>query len=73
LRLKERRHVRNEEDCAPEMQGANDVDRKYLATALDVMKLRSELYAAYIRTHTDGAFVVHIHSHHERIGLIYTL
>ena len=36
------------------MQGATDVDGKYRATALDVMKLRSELYTVYIRTNTVG-------------------
>jgi len=51
---KENKHVRNLEDRAPEMQGATDVDGKYRATALDVMKLRSELYVVYIRTQTAG-------------------
>jgi len=36
------------------MQGATDVDRKYSATVLDVMKLRNELYTVYIWTHTAG-------------------
>ena len=55
------------------MQGVTNVDRKLRATTLDVMKLRSELCTVYIQTHTAGEFMAHIYSHHERMGLIYTL